>query len=262
MEPSNNTGVLIICHGSKNNRWNDLVDEAVGDITLPYDIPVVCSFLEEVVEGRCIQDGIDELEGRGITHIIVVPLFVSSGSTHMDEIHYALGAQSNPTIPTDLQPFRMKAQMTLCDPLDDHPIVAEMIAAKIQPVIHQPEKEIIILVGHGSNESGFKEKWEQGMRSVASQVKERSHVKAVDIALLLPDQLPSTLSKWKKEEPNCDITVVPLFLSKGYFINQVIPSRISTISCRYIEQAMLPDPLITAWMEQQIKDAIRTQSLV
>ncbi len=47
-------GVLIISHGSRNREWVRLVDEAV--------------------------------ERMSVTEMIVVPLFVSSGSKHVEEI--------------------------------------------------------------------------------------------------------------------------------------------------------------------------------
>ncbi len=90
-------GVLVISHGSRDGKWVRLVDEAVAQVLRPSDIPIVSSFLE-IVEGRLIQDGIRTLERQGVTDIIAVPLFVSSGSTHVDEIGYALGAKPEPEL--------------------------------------------------------------------------------------------------------------------------------------------------------------------
>jgi len=105
-------GVLVISHGSPDLDWVAFVDEAVAGtvVELQGNIPIVSSFLE-IVEGRLIQDGIDQLEAWGVTDIIVIPLFVSSGSTHIDEISYALGMKSTPEKETDLEPFSLSARV-------------------------------------------------------------------------------------------------------------------------------------------------------
>lgn len=100
-------GVLVISHGSRDQGWVDLVDEAVNAVHLPVDIPIYASYLE-LVEGRLIQDGIHSLEAQGVTEIIVVPLFVSSGSTHIDEISYALGVIEQPLLETDMKPLTFR----------------------------------------------------------------------------------------------------------------------------------------------------------
>ena len=73
-------GVLIISHGSQEKTWVESVDDAISRLNLPDTLPVEAGFLE-LVEGRLIQDGINRLEAQGVTDLLVVPLFVSSGST-------------------------------------------------------------------------------------------------------------------------------------------------------------------------------------
>ncbi len=47
--------------------------------------------------------------------------------------------------------------------------------------------------------------------------------------------------------------MVPLFLSRGYFTNKVIPSRLDGLEYRYNGRTLLPHPFVTRWMEQQIE---------
>ncbi|WP_010276176.1 sirohydrochlorin chelatase [Paenibacillus senegalensis] len=88
-------GVLVISHGSSNKGWIRKVDECVREIRRPDDLPIYASFLE-MVEGRTIQDGIRELEDQGVTDLIVIPLFISAGSSHIEEIQALLGVGANP----------------------------------------------------------------------------------------------------------------------------------------------------------------------
>ncbi|MFB5762921.1 sirohydrochlorin chelatase [Paenibacillus medicaginis] len=247
-------GVLIISHGSPAPAWVQLVDEAAGQLQLPDGCPVAVSFLEHV-EGRLIQDGIDRLEETGATDLLVVPLFVSSGSTHVDEISYALGTKEVPEKATDLEPFRVRARVYFGTPIDHGPDVAAMVWEKVRGMSLQPEREVILLVGHGSAHDGFRQRWERGMSSLAADVSAISGT-ACDYALLNPDSVWDKVEYWSREK-GYDVIVFPLFLSSGFFTAKVIPGRLDGLDYRYAGEALLPHPQLKTWMEHQISGLLR-----
>lgn len=247
-------GVLVISHGSRDKGWVDLVDEAVTAIHLPADVPIYASYLE-LVEGRLIQDGITSLEAQGVTDIIVVPLFVSSGSTHIDEISYSLGVIKQPLLETDMKPFDIKARIHCTSPIDDDPVIAEIIYDKIKELSESPTQEILLLIGHGSQEEGFHHKWLQGLEQLAGRLKALGGYDEAGVAMLLPDQVHSKMTEWADKKPGHTVIVAPLFLSEGYFTNQVVPSRLKGFAYKYNGRALLPSPLISKWMEEQIASA-------
>lgn len=246
-------GVLVISHGSRNTEWVDLVDQAVAAIELNSDIPIYSSFLE-LIEGRLIQDGIHSLERQGVTDILVVPLFVSSGSTHIDEISYALGVIQQPTLETDMVPLDIQTRIYLGTPMDNDEEIVQILFGKIQPLSQQPSHEIVLLVGHGSVEKGFHLRWRKGLELLAARLKAFGGFDEVDVAMLLPDQVKRKMELWTKRKPGHTVIVAPLFLSEGYFTNQVIPLRMQGYSYQYNGKALLPHPLITKWMEKQIHE--------
>lgn len=243
-------GILVISHGSRSEEWVRLVDEAVGAMQVPENVPVYSSFLE-IVEGRLIQDGITCLESQGVTDIVVIPLFVSSGSTHIDEISYALGIKPEPILPTDMLPFAIKAKVHFTSPIDDDPDIATILYEKMKPLSVDPTREIVLLVGHGSVEPGFYEPWLEGMQKLAQRVQAMGGFDEVGTAMLLPDQIQSKLTKWSERKPHHTVLVAPLFLSEGYFTNEVIPSRMQGYTYEYNGRSLLPHPLLTRWMERQ-----------
>ncbi|MCY9661010.1 CbiX/SirB N-terminal domain-containing protein [Paenibacillus chondroitinus] len=247
-------GVLVISHGSRDKGWVDLVDEAVSAVHMPEGMPIYASYLE-LVEGRLIQDGIYSLEAQGVTDIIVVPLFVSSGSTHIDEISYALGVIEEPLLETDMEPFEIKARIHFTSPIDDDPVIAEIMYAKIKELSEQPTQEILLLIGHGSQEEGFHQKWLQGLEQLAERLKTLGGFDEADVAMLLPDQVHAKMTEWAAKKPGHAVIVAPLFLSEGYFTRQVIPSRLKGFAYTYNGRALLPSPLISKWMEKQIASA-------
>ncbi len=244
-------GVLVISHGSRSGRWVRLVDEAVSRVRLPAGIPIESSFLE-IVENRLIPDGIRKLEERGVTDIIVVPLFVSSGSTHIHEIGSAFGVISGPDPASERKPFAVRSRIHFGSPMDDDPLVADILYDKIKDLSVRPEKEIVLLIGHGSNQPGFYDKWRAGTERLAARIRALAGFAAADAALLLPDEAGSRLRHWRTQRPDCDVLVAPLFLSEGYFTSSVIPARLEGLAYRYNGRAMLPHPLVSRWIEKQV----------
>jgi sirohydrochlorin ferrochelatase len=251
--PERKYGVLVISHGSRSEDWVRLVDEAVAEVRVPDGLPIVSSFLE-IVEGRLIQDGIAALENEGVTDLIVVPLFVSSGSTHLDEISYALGVIPQPALPTDMAPFERTARVHMAAPIDDDPLVAELVYGKVRELSREPEREVLLLIGHGSVERGFRLRWRRGLERLAARLRRLGGFAAADAAMLLPDQTARKLRKWRERLPDHDVVVAPLFLSEGYFTRTVIPQRLEGHhhKVRYSGRALLPSPLVSRWMERQI----------
>lgn len=246
-------GVLVISHGSRDQNWVSIVDEAVSGLPLRESLPVAVSFLE-LVEGRLIQDGIDELEHAGVTDIIVIPLFVSSGSTHIDEIAYALGAKPVPERETDLEPFRVAAQIHFGNPVDDDPDIAQMLWDKTRELSQHPGREVLLLVGHGSRHEGFRQRWERGISSLAARVRQISGLAAADYGLLNPDNVRSRVEHW--QEQGYEVLVSPLFLSEGYFTKVVIPQRLEGLEYAYSGQTLLPHPLLPRWIGRQVEAAL------
>ncbi|MFC5452196.1 sirohydrochlorin chelatase [Paenibacillus aestuarii] len=250
-------GVLVISHGSRDEGWVQLVEEAVAAVKLPADIPIFSSYLE-LVAGKLIQDGIDSLEAQGVTDIVVIPLFVSSGSTHVDEISYALGVIEQPRLETDLERFEIQARIHMASPIDDDPVIADILYDKMKDLSVDPSREIVLLIGHGSKEPGFHEQWLEGLEQLALRVQKLGGFAEADVAMLLPDQVPSKLSWWTEQKPGYAVLVAPLFLSEGYFTRKVIPSRMEGFEYRYHGRALLPSPLISQWIEKQIASRITT----
>ncbi|RCW51909.1 sirohydrochlorin chelatase [Paenibacillus prosopidis] len=247
-------GILVISHGSREPEWVQLVDDAVAAAAASprlSGVPVVSSFLE-IVEGRLIQDGIDTLEQQGVTDLYVVPLFVSSGSTHVDEIGQAFGLPWVSDLEGDLSTFRVAAKVTYGLPIDDDLEIAELLVANIAELSTEPAKEALLLVGHGSKENVFHERWQQGLTRLGERLRALGGFARAEYAMLLPDQAAAKLQEMQTKHPEESVIVVPLFLSQGYFTNHVIPKRLSGLTYRYNGRAMLPHPAIERWLERQI----------
>ncbi|GIQ68909.1 cobalamin biosynthesis protein CbiX [Xylanibacillus composti] len=253
------TGILVISHGSRDPRWVAMVDDAVAKVVLPENTVIISAFLE-IVEGRLIQDGINRLEELGVQMIVAVPLFMSSGSTHVDEIAYALGVQEEARTDTDLERFRVRVPIRMVPPMDDDPEVLQMLGDRIQTLSVQPARELLVLVGHGSREPGFYTAYRNGLTRLAQALQATGGFAQSGFALLLPDQLACKLSAWQRKYPELRPVVVPVFLSEGYFTKHVIPERMKGYTILYNGKALLPHPVASRWLERRIADALNEGS--
>ncbi|SDX23699.1 Sirohydrochlorin ferrochelatase [Marininema mesophilum] len=239
-------GVLVIAHGSRSAEWNRLVDEAVARVKT--DLPIAIGYLE-LVPGRLIPDGVKELESQGVERILAIPLFVSSGSTHLEEIWYSLGVIESPRLPTNLDRIKVTAEVIPSQGMDAHPRIIEIIEERVAMLAEEPKEESILLVAHGSEKAGFRERWERGLAELAAALVERFKFSSIDYAMLrTKDVRPKAQALAMRGR----LLVVPIFLSNGYFTEVVVPKELEGIPHEYRGEAFLPHSSITSWLEEMI----------
>lgn len=241
------TGVLVISHGSRKETWVRQVDEALSEISL--DVPVVGAFLE-MVEGRTIADGIRTLEDEGVDDIIVCPLFVCSGSTHIDEIQYMLGAVTEPSVETDVVPIPHRSRVRFTPAMNDDPLVLEIAKERLRELSVSPEREVLLVAGHGSVVSGFHERWEETLRQYSARLQQDMGFKKGIHGTFRPETLRSQAQTVAEGER---LVVFPMFLSEGYFTEKKVPEQLEGIPAVYNGKTYLPHPLVGQWMEKKVR---------
>ncbi|RED51856.1 sirohydrochlorin chelatase [Cohnella phaseoli] len=253
-------GLLVISHGSREHGWIALVDETIEAVRsqLGTELVVEAVFLE-LVDGRLIQDGINRLLAEGVTEALVLPLFVSSGSTHVDEIGWALGVYPEARTATELEPFELGG---LCinygQPMGEAAEIDSIVLDRLMRLSEEPSEEQVLLIGHGSEEAGFRESWERELSGIAERVRVRAGFHAASIALLLPSQVAERIDTIRRDRPDLRILAVGLFLSEGYFTKTVIPRHLASSGglevCRYDGAALMPHPQVAAWVVRQARE--------
>ncbi len=248
-------GLLIVSHGSRETGWVSLVDHTVEAVrsVLGGDMVVEAAFLE-LVEGRLIQDGVERLEAQGVDRLFALPLFVSSGSTHVDEIGWALGAYAEPKLETDLRRAKVRVPLEYGKPMDDDPEVVELLLERLRSISEDTGRESVLLIGHGSKEAGFKEAWQRGMASIGEQLVSSGGFLGYSGALLQLDEVADRYAELSERNPGGTILVAPLFLSEGYFTSVVIPRELEDLDCRYSGQAYMPHPRVADWIVRKAKE--------
>lgn len=250
-------GILVISHGSREAEWVACVEAEVQDAArllasrVGAGIPVAAAYLE-LVEGRLIQDGIDRLEAMGVTDLLAIPLFVSAGSKHVNEIGWALGA-CELLCETELVPFRCAARLTYGRPIGDDPEIAQVLLDKVAPRSIDPAAEALLLIGHGNEVPALLGLWRQGLCGLAERMRLLGGYAGADVALLRPDagEVAARVESMRHRWPACRILAVPVLLSPGYFTVEAVPRRLDGLACDYVETALLPHPKLAEWIVRQ-----------
>jgi len=242
-----NIGVLVIGHGSPDPHWTRMVEDTVRAAGLSYVTFV--AFLEGN-EQTSIAGGIDRLERQGVTDIVVVPLFISSFTTHVNEIQYALGIVEHPSFETDLAPIPHSAHIHFCEPMNDHRLISEIMVEKIDRQGFTANRHGLILAAHGVNDEAIFRMYAKTMDRIVKQIGEGLGVSGVEYGTFYPATLRHTVAHvGELMEP----FVVPYFLSEGHFTKKVIPAKLDGLRCDYRGIALLPHRNVALWIREQVE---------
>lgn len=245
-----NYGVLVIAHGTKNKHAKTLIENTVQDVQTPF--PKTIAYLE-FDEELTISSGISLLENIGVNKIIIIPLFVSSGSTHLDEIKYMLGLDYSTNHP-DIQQISKNTPILWCSPMDDDPILYELIFEQLSSLSSNSSEENLLLIAHGSEKAHNNLIWKQLLEKIKQKIEHHYSFAAISYATLHPDNVTfvaeSLLQNGKK------LIVIPLVMSQGYLTEKKIPSKLEGLNVIWNGQTLIPHPLMTSWLEAKISEKI------
>ena len=294
-------GILVIAHGSPGEDWCAPVRDAVSDVDLPY--PVELGFLE-FVPNETINDAVERLDDAGITKIIAVPLFVSSHSSHIQEIEYVLGlrdtlpmtskhvivegvemersvvvmgdgyaithvpvetgadgvmqAMGHPGEEEELIPVETDAEIVLTGAMDNHWLVAGIVADRKADLFADTENETLVLVALGTDEENNFAGWVNSTSSLANQARLKLTYWS-DPAIGLAGTQAAFIHHNETLHPEftlrpivenaADPVVVPLMVSEGYFTGRKIPGLLENLTYTYDGKALTSHPNVAEWIE-------------
>jgi sirohydrochlorin ferrochelatase len=273
MAKAEKTGVLVIAHGSDELSWNQAVQHAAAGVKLPY--PVELGFLEFTTPN--IQTAVTKLEKQGVNRIIAVPLFISTHSNHIEEIQYILGLRDTlpqPEVGVEphgpdqvaeagevLKQVQTHSKILLTSAIDDHPIIAAILAERLKPISRHPEHEVAVLVGHGADSAAGAEKWQAQFASLAAQVKKSLKLKAAYYGFAAMGQ-PTIRNVVSDATAEGDVLLIPVMLSEGFFTERKIPQDLVGLQYRYPQpgnRALLPHRELPRFIELRVNELIKSQ---
>lgn len=262
----NKTGALIIAHGDRHDEWNQGVRAAIAPLRQRYILEL--AFLYPV-PGESLQDGLDRLESQGVETVLAIPLLISSYSEHFEELEYVLGLRDTVSFPTEAHGrVAVKARIRLGGAIDGSPTVTRILERRARKLVRNPQRETLVLVGHGPNSEEDNHHWLRNMDRMAEPIRKQLGLRKTH-CLTLRDDAPTevrdaasrTLRRVVQEESKeGDVLVLPLLVSHGE-VQAGIEKRLEGLSYRLADEGLVADPLIACWIEEEIQRLTSSNSL-
>ncbi len=269
---SKEIGVLVVAHGSDEEQWCRQIHQVVENISLPY--PVELGFLE-FAPNESISHAVDRLDERGVDEIIVVPLFVSSYSSHIREIEYVLRLRDSLPGNESLDQVNTTANIVIARALDDHPLAAYILADQITEMSKDPKNETVVILSHGTDVEGDLRSQIISQDCLEKEVKTYLRywtnppirVNDVKYAFIHGNETlyPNLTVEYVMENVSrtgdtksgkTKAIVLPLMIAGGSFTNKQIPKLLEGYDYLYSGKALASHPNLAKWIENRVRCAL------
>ena len=273
------TGILLLAHGGKP-AWNARVNELAAQIDKRKPTEVAFGMATRAN----IQAAVDRLVARGVTDIAAVPLFVSSWSSVITSTEYLLGQRSEAppqlasyakmshgqgrattsaheghgahAVADGTTPVKSSVPVRMTPALNDHPIVAEILASRARSIGRTPAAEALVIVAHGPNEEEDNRKWLADMESLSRRVAAVETFASIDY-LTVRDDAPKPIKDRATAElrglvekhtaAGRRVLIVPLLISFGG-IEKGIRERLDGLRYEMASAGLMPDDRLATWV--------------
>jgi hypothetical protein len=275
-------GILLLAHGG-SAEWNARVTELAAKVNETHPTEVAFGMATRAT----IQNAIDKLIARGVAEIVAVPLFVSSWSTVITSTEYLLGlraeappalasyakmnhasaAAAPPGSPSRIHddhtraadgtiPVKSSLPIRMTPALNDHPIVADVLASRARAISRNPAQEALVILAHGPNEEDDNRRWLADMRSLAARIGQSEKFASIEY-LTLRDDAPKPVRDAATEQLRAivqreisrgrRVLIVPLLISFGG-IERGLRERLDGLTYTMADAALMPDERLITWV--------------
>jgi len=201
-----------------------------------------------VVEGVEMERSVVVMgDGYAISHVPV--------ETGADGVMRAMGY---PGEEEELIPVETDAEIVLTGAMDDHWLVAGIVADRTADLIADTENETLVLVAHGTDEENNFAGWVNSTSSLANQARLKLTYWS-DPAIGLAGTQAAFIHHNETLHPEftlrpivenaADPVVVPLMVSEGYFTGRKIPGLLENLTYAYDGKALTSHPNVAEWIE-------------
>ncbi len=274
------TGILLLAHGGQAG-WNARVDALAAKVNATKPTEVAFGMATRAN----IQGAVDRLVARGVTEIVAVPLFVSSWSSVIRSTEYLLGVRDEApaalaafarmshgsghgekgadphathTAPAadGTTPVKSPVPIRMTAALNDHPVVADILATRARSIGKNPSSESLIIVAHGPTEEEDNRRWLADMASLSRRLAADERFASVDYMTVRDDAPKPVWEKAKAElramvakrtAEGRRVLIVPLLISFGG-IEKGLRERLDGLTYTMADAALMPDDRLAGWV--------------
>jgi sirohydrochlorin cobaltochelatase len=176
-------GALILVHGFGDHGDAVLRQQLqAGAAERPTSLAIGMSMMTS----DHIQLALNDLTAAGAKKIVVVPVVSTRHNTLMRQWDFIFDRIDEPEYGRVPQ-VATRARLKFAEPLDDHPLVGEIILDYVNEVSKEPAKEEIIIIGHGPVDAEDNRDQLALMENLAAMVRAGGDFAAVNVMSMQDD---------------------------------------------------------------------------
>ncbi|MBO6795146.1 MAG: CbiX/SirB N-terminal domain-containing protein [Balneolaceae bacterium] len=282
-QSNSEVGVLVLAHGSMDKTWNLAIEEAVEPVRDQHPVEIAWG----MANALNMQPALEKLDAKGVGHIVVVQLFVSSYSPIIRQNEYLLGFRDSLAdapmpmmihdmknkrmtmkMPENLQPLNVNAKIVITDPLDDHDLVAEILHERIQALSEQPENETVLLVAHGPNQEADNDKWVATLENLGQKIQRLQSTNGTMysnmVSLTVRDDADEEIhekarlafrAQVQKADDEGTAIVIPVLLASGGVEKKYV-QRLEGLNYKWSGETLLPHVNIQHFIKKRVEEGL------
>lgn len=261
-----NLGVIFMPHGS-NYNWNRTMMDAIDELHDDYMIEHAFS----MGDAKLVDRAVEKLEARGATAITVLRIF-SLESSFKNSIEYTLGLRNQMghggmmhMMSGPPQRVVSSSEFYTTGGLEDSPLFAEALLDRAISLSENPEKETVVLVGHGTRTEEGNNRWMNNLETITAHMEKTAQEMGYNFRDFkfenwredwpdLRDKHISNVREMVKtaSEDEGTAIVVPARTTKGGHAQRWL----SDLEFRHDGEGFAPHPLFVEWVEGLIQESL------
>jgi hypothetical protein len=255
------TGVLVLTHGVGENS-----DRLIRDAYLPMakKTPVAIGFGMSMMDSSHLQSAVDDLRAHGARRIILVDegttTKYNSLTRHWQYIFGMYPESSYMDVPKINAPG---VEFVWAGHFNDHPLITEMLYDSARSVSTDPANEVLIIVGHGPEDSADNGPDLKILQAHVDRLKARKTFADVRIINLQDDAIVPVresnvrkLRSWIQQATKSGrkVIVVPI-AAASFGVQQHIKTDLRGLQYTFAEKGLVENPRFIEWVDSVIKTA-------
>lgn len=261
-----NLGVIFMPHGS-NYNWNRTMMDAISELHDEYMIEHAFS----MGDPDLINNAVRKLEERGATAVTVLRIF-SLESSFKEATEYTLGLRNQMGHGGMMHGMGGPPQRVISSSrfyttggLEDSPLFAEALLDRVMGLSSDPEKETVILVGHGTRTEEGNTRWMNNLASITTHMEKTASEKGFNFR-------DFKYENWREDWPElrderiANVREMVKIASENDGIAIVVPARttrgghaqrwLSDLEFKHNGEGFAPHPLFIEWVEGLIQESL------
>jgi len=261
-----NLGVIFMPHGS-NYNWNRTMMNAIDEMHEEYMIEHAFSMGDATLVDRAVE----KLEARGATAITVLRIF-SLESSFKNSIEYTLGLSDQMGHGGMMHmmtgpPKRVvsSSEFYTTGGLEDSPLFAEALLDRAIGLSENPEKETVVIVGHGTRTEEGNTRWMNNLETITAHMEKT----AAEMGYNFRD---FKFENWREDWPELrdkhinNVREMVKRASEDGGTAIVVPARttkgghaqrwLSDLDFKHNGEGFAPHPLFVEWVEGLIQESL------